>query len=127
MNAHAAPSTRPQLHTSAWAIPLSLGVVFGGYAAFIADDNGASTTRTTLIAVIGCVALTAVCYAVGAAARTSLAREPRSAAFGIVFGCAMGYLLSLSGYSVLKASLVGATLGLAMTAVSHYWFYQHEA
>jgi Flp pilus assembly pilin Flp len=128
MHAHAAPSTRPQLqlHTSAWAIPLTLGVVFGGYAAFIADNNGASTTRTTLIAVIGCVALTAVCYAVGAA-RTSLAREPRSAAFGVVFGCAMGYLLSLSGYSVLKAGLVGATLGLAMTATSYYWFYQHEA
>lgn len=129
MNSHAAPSPRSrpqlQLHTSAWAVPLTLGVFFGGYAAFVADNNGASTTRTTVIAAIGCVALTAVCCAIGAL-RGSLAREPRSAAFGAVFGCAMGYLLSLSGYSLLKACLVGATLGLAMTAVSYYWFYQHE-
>jgi fermentation-respiration switch protein FrsA (DUF1100 family) len=126
MNAHAARTTRPELQVSStWAVPLVLGIVYGGYAAFIASNNGASTTRTALIAIIGFVVLTAAGEALQAT-RTSLAREPRSAAHGLVFGCAMGYLLSLSGYSVLKASLVGATLGLAMTAVTYYWIYQHE-
>jgi hypothetical protein len=126
MNAHAAPSISTQIHASAWAVPLTLGIVFGGYAAFIANNNGSSTTGTTLIAVIGCVALTLVCVAVGAL-RDSRSREFRAAAFGVVFGAAVGFLLSLSGYSNLKASLVGAALGLAMAAVSFYWFYQHES
>jgi hypothetical protein len=125
MNAHAAPATRAPIRTSAWTIPLMLGVVYGGYAAFIAGNNGASTTRMTLIAVVGCLGLAVVCFVVGAL-RARLTREPRAAAFGVIFGCAMGYLLSLSGYSLLKASLVGLGLGLAMAAVSFYWFYGHE-
>ncbi|MFE2428146.1 hypothetical protein ACFXJ5_15580 [Streptomyces sp. NPDC059373] len=124
------PATAPTRHRrsnrSSWGTPVALGVVFGGYAAWISNNNGGSTTRTTLIAVVGMVALALVCYLAGRVG-PALARELRAALYGAVFGCAMGYLLSLSGYSLLKASLVGLALGASLTAVSFYWFYEHEA
>ncbi|MDX6351290.1 MAG: hypothetical protein QOF84_6080 [Streptomyces sp.] len=121
-----APTGHRRISRSSWGTPVALGVVFGGYAAWIANSNGSSTTRTTLIAVVGTVALALVCYVVGRVG-PAVARELRSALYGIVFGCAMGYLLSLSGYSLLRASLVGLALGASMTAASFYWFYEHEA
>ncbi|WP_127360246.1 hypothetical protein [Actinacidiphila soli] len=121
-----APTRRRRTTRSSWGAPIELGVVFGGYAAWISNSNGGSTTRTALIAVVGTVALAIVCYVVGRVG-PAVARELRAALHGAVFGCAMGYLLSLSGYSLLRASLVGLALGASVTAASFYWFYEHEA
>lgn len=104
---------------------MTIAVVYCLYTAFIAGDNHWSTGLTWLIALVSAAALGVLCYAVG---RWQRGRQPETigTAYAVVFGCAMGYLLSLNDWSVLKSSLAGAVLAAAMGVSAFYIAHTHN-
>lgn len=121
----AAPVGRHHRMTAAaWALPLLIGAAFGGYAWFL--ERGRDSTAGALpVGLAAGVALALVCFAVGRVQR-ALPREGRAGLYGGVFGCAMGFLYSLSGPSVLTAAVFGLALGAGMFAVVFYYLYTHQ-
>ncbi len=121
------PSPRGALaRASSVGIPVVLAIAYCLYAAFMAGDNGWSTGLTWLIALVSGAVLGLVCFVVG---RWQAGRQSESVAtvYAVVFGCAMGYLLSLSDWSILKASLVGFALALSMGVSVFYISHTHRA
>ncbi|MFE1346264.1 hypothetical protein ACFW57_16965, partial [Streptomyces sp. NPDC058757] len=55
-----------------------------------------------------------------------LPRELRAVAWGALAGGATGFLYSLSGASVLSASMIGLLMGIGVGAGAFYLFYTHE-
>lgn len=129
---HAAPrpSSRGSLFTaprglSSVAIPATLAFCYCLYAAFITGDNGWSTGLSWLIALLSAGILALLCFAVG---RWQSGRQPETvaAAYGMVFGLAMGYLLSLNDWSILKSCGVGLALAAAMAVSVFYIDHTHQ-
>ncbi|MFI1255748.1 hypothetical protein ACH4U6_18490 [Streptomyces netropsis] len=121
------PVTRISHRTSrsAWAVPVTGGVVLGLYTVFLADDNGASTLSAWMTGLVaGLVAMGAGYVLIKERAR--MIAEVRAAAFGALLGISLGFLYSLTQVSVLRASLFGFFLGGAMAVASYYVFYMHE-
>lgn len=118
----ASPTSSPHrgpAHPASWGVPAAIALAYCLYAAFVAGGNGHSTGRTWLIALVSAGILAVVCFAVG---RWQTGRQPESVGtvYGVVFGCAMGYLLSLNEWSILKASLVGLALAASMGVCAFY-------
>ncbi|MFI1965554.1 hypothetical protein ACH429_15815 [Streptomyces pathocidini] len=107
-------------------IPLTLGIAYGLYAAWLSSNNGESNTFITIVALVGGAAVAALCFLLGKAQRR-LKREQRAAAYAVLFGGAMGYLQSLSGETWLKAGFLGLFMGLGMAIVVFYLRYTHES
>ncbi len=118
-------SRGPSPRVSSVAIPVTLAVSYCLYTAFVAGDNGWSTGLTWLIALVSAGILGVLCFVVG---RWQSGREPESVAtvYAVIFGCAMGYLLSLADWSILKASLVGFSLALSMGVCVFYISHTHR-
>ncbi|MEV6319072.1 hypothetical protein [Streptomyces sp. NPDC051776] len=113
-------------HTRAYVgVPLLLGICYGLYAAFLTSNNGASNTRIMVESFVGGAVVAVLCFAVGAV-QSRLSRELRGAAYGVLFGTAMGYLLALSDETWLKAAFLGLFLGMGMGVTAFYVRYTHE-
>ncbi|MFG2193181.1 hypothetical protein [Streptomyces sp. NPDC048639] len=113
-------------HSKAFVgVPLVLGICYGLYAAFLTSNNGASNTRIMVESFVGGAVVAVLCFAV-AAVQSRLPRELRGAAYGVLFGCAMGYLLSLSDETWLKSVFLGLFLGAAMGVIVFYVRYTRE-
>ncbi|MET7764876.1 hypothetical protein ABZS71_23725 [Streptomyces sp. NPDC005393] len=116
----------PRLHPSAsWVVPLTLGIFFGGYAIFIDHNQGSTLLAAGLLGLVAAVVVGAVCYGVGRV-QSGLMPEVRATLYGTVLGSAIGFLYSLSGASVYRASAMGLGVGLAMTAMSFYVFHMRS-
>ncbi|MFJ6696549.1 hypothetical protein ACIQM4_10800 [Streptomyces sp. NPDC091272] len=107
-----------------WAVPLTLGVVYGIYTAFMARDSSPLTWGNVWLGVVCGVILTAIAYAVGKVGHR-LAPGQRALAFAVPFGIAMGFLFSLGGGSVLTSVVLALALFAAMLVASYYVFYSH--
>ncbi|MET9359797.1 hypothetical protein ABZX93_02630 [Streptomyces sp. NPDC006632] len=137
MAAHASipvTSRRPARRTArrpsnaALAVPVVLGVAYGIWAAAIQRNGGSSGILTGGQIVLGVVSgLVLAVLGLGLLRiQSALPREIRAAAYATLFGCAMGFLYSLSDHSVLRSGGIGAIWGGAMLLVSFYVFYTHE-
>lgn len=106
-------------------IPAVLGVVYGIYASFIARDAGPVTGWDVGFGVICAVIVAGLCFLLG---RTQRAMIPlvRAAAYGTLFGVALGFLHNLADNTILNSSVVGLALGAGMTAAAFYVFYTRE-
>lgn len=124
MGAHAAVPARHHGSLS-WALPVTLGVIYGFYVAFVRRGDGDLTGGIVVLGVVAGLALAALAFALGRIQR-SLPRELRAAAYATLCGVAIGFLYSQSGESVLKSSAIGVTLAAAMFAVAFYTFYTRE-
>jgi hypothetical protein len=113
----AAPRT-----TSSWAWPVSLGVVYGVYLLFLTSSNGVSDGWAAIQGLVAAVVLAAICYFVGRWQHGRMA-EAEAAVYGVVFGVAMGYLLSASGETWLRSTLVGLALGASLAVATFYFVY----
>ncbi|MGC4947403.1 hypothetical protein ACLQ2N_14565 [Streptomyces sp. DT224] len=120
---HATPARhRPVL---SWAIPAALGLIMGCYATAIVRGGGVLTgTRLALGLVSGAV-LAVLCFGLGRI-QNRLPRELRAAAYGVLTGGSIGFLYSLSGASILSASVIGLILGLGGLLAAYYYFYTRE-
>ncbi|MER5982575.1 hypothetical protein [Streptomyces sp. NPDC001787] len=109
----------------AWALPLTLGVIFGFYAAFIRRDGGPSTGGQVVLGLVSGAALAALCFVLGRI-QHALPRELRAAAYGGLTACAIGFLVSLTDTSVLRSTVLGLVVGAVMLCASFYVFYTRE-
>lgn len=122
----AAAPARPHHAAKSVGIPLSLGIAYGLYAAFVAETSNASDARTTTVALVGGAAVAVLSFVVGMV-QTRVPRELRAAAYGVVFGCAMGYMISLAtDQTWLKSGFLGLFLGLGMGLTVFYVRYTRE-
>ncbi|WP_328537703.1 hypothetical protein [Streptomyces sp. NBC_00344] len=128
MATHAAvPAPRRQhLSTAAWALPVGLGVAYGFYAAYIQSSGHGLSTAQLVVSLVSGIALAALAFGLGRI-QHRMSRELRSAAYGVLFGGAMGFLYSMTGESVLLSSFIGAGLGAGMLITVFYLLYTHEA
>ncbi|PZT72763.1 MULTISPECIES: hypothetical protein [unclassified Streptomyces] len=126
---HASPRNRPgttRHHpVMSWAVPATLGLILGCYATAIVRGGGVLTgTRLALGLVSGAV-LAVLCFGLGRI-QDRLPRELRAAAYGVLTGGSIGFLYSLSGASILAASMLGVFLGIGGLLTAYYYFYTHE-
>lgn len=117
---------RAQRHsTLSWALPVTLGVILGWYATSIVRGGGVLTGGQLALGLISGAVLAALCFGLGRAQKR-LPVELKSAAYGALFGGSIGFLYSLSGKSVLAASVLGLLTGAGMLVAAFYAFYTHE-
>lgn len=131
MSTHTAGPVRHELpgraqpaapHIAAWAVPVVLGVAYGGYTTFEDAENGRSAGAAGILGAVVTVIVVAVCYFIGRV-QAGVQAETRAFMYGIFFGCAMGFLVSVSGDSILKSAGIGLALGLSMGLVTFYIAY----
>ncbi|ROQ67741.1 hypothetical protein EDD93_2186 [Streptomyces sp. 840.1] len=117
---------RAQSHsTLSWALPVTFGVILGWYATSIVRGGGVLTGGQLALGLISGAVLAALCFGLGRMQKR-LPVELRATAYGALFGGSVGFLYSLSGKSVLAASVLGLLTGAGMLIAAFYTFYTHE-
>ncbi|WP_329622454.1 hypothetical protein OG357_20095 [Streptomyces sp. NBC_01255] len=130
MAAHAAlpargRATSTQGRTLGWALPATLGVIYGWYAAFIQKSGAPVTWGLFWLGLISAVVFGGAVYGLHRIGR-ALPRELHAAAWGSLAGIAVGFLYSLSDVSILSATVLGLIVGGGVTAGAFYLYYTHE-
>ncbi|MFE9257614.1 hypothetical protein [Streptomyces sp. NPDC006879] len=130
--AHAAPRASSRhldslksLHTSTWAVPVVLGIIYGFWASNIHRQAAAVTVANFVFGLVCFVAFTALMITTGRLGQV-LPRELHAAAYGAFAGIAAGFLKSLTNESVLRSAWVGVVVGVGVGAFSFYRFYTRE-
>ncbi len=126
-NASGTPSRPPAgRHLPATVVlPVLAALGFGCYTIWIDHTSGAKGAQAALLGLIAAV----VSGALGLVLvhfQSSMLTETRALAYAALFGCAMGWLYSISGPSVLKSVGWGLIMGGCMFVVSLYLFRAHR-
>ncbi|MCM2417408.1 hypothetical protein [Streptomyces sp. RKAG293] len=123
----AASTTVPVRHQGSLgvALPVTLGVIYGVWAAFIARGGEGLTAGDIGLGVVAGFAVAVLCFLLGRTQK-ALPRELRAAAYGTLAGCSVGFLHSLTDESILRCVGMGIGFGAAAAAASYYIFYTHE-
>ncbi|MEU5214937.1 hypothetical protein AB0G79_01885 [Streptomyces sp. NPDC020807] len=130
MAAHAAVPVRRRASstgatTPGWALPATLGVVYGWWTAFVAKSGAPVSWGQFWLGLISAVVLAGAVYGLRKVGRT-LPRELHAAAWGALAGIAIGFLYSLSDVSILSATVLGLIVGGGVGAAAFYLYYTHE-
>ncbi|MER7947508.1 hypothetical protein ABTY59_08990 [Streptomyces sp. NPDC096079] len=125
MAAHAAVPTGRRISLHGWGAPVTIGVLYGLYAATNARHGGPTTLGQLWLGLASAIVLAVAIYALRHYGHV-LPREPRAAAWGALVGIAVGFLYSLAGASVLSSSGLGLMSGAVSGAAAYYLFYTHE-
>ncbi|WP_328888001.1 hypothetical protein [Streptomyces sp. NBC_00316] len=121
----AMPARTQRPSTLSWAVPVTLGVIAGWWATSIVRGGGVLTGTQLALGLISGAVLAALCFALGRVQKR-LPVEAKAVAYGTLFGGTVGFLYSLSGKSVLAASVVGLVTGAGMLVSAFYAFYVRE-
>ncbi|MEU2247510.1 hypothetical protein [Streptomyces sp. NPDC019224] len=108
-----------------WAVPVTLGVIMGCYATAIVRGGGELTGTRLALGLVSGAALAVLCFGLGRV-QNRLPLELRAAAYGVLTGASIGFLYSLSGASILAASMIGLVLGAGGLVAAYYYFYTRE-
>ncbi|MFI8324669.1 hypothetical protein [Streptomyces sp. NPDC085529] len=125
MAAHAAVPARRTVHLHGAVLPALIGIAYGLYAPTVSRHGGALTWGQLWLGIISAILVGGAVYALRTYGR-ALPREPRAVAWGALAGVAIGFLYSLSGSSVLSASVLGLIVAAGVGAGAFYLFYTHE-
>ncbi|MEV0090268.1 hypothetical protein [Streptomyces sp. NPDC050738] len=130
MAAHAAVPPRrqrvdPHAGAVAWPIFVILGAAYGFWAAFNLRDGGPVTGGQIAVGFIAGGSLTILSVLLYLF-QDRLPRELRAGAYGVLVGCALGFLYAQTGASILRSVGLGAALGAAAAAAMFYIFYTRE-
>ncbi|WP_137988343.1 hypothetical protein [Streptomyces vilmorinianum] len=125
MAAHAAVPVRRRTSTPGWALPATLGAVYGLYTSFMARGEGVGSWGQFLYGIVSAVALAGAVYALRREGHV-LPRELRATAWAALAGIAIGFLFSLSDASVVSSTVLGLVVAAGMFCASFYFFYTHE-
>lgn len=113
-------------HTAkVWAVPLTLGVLYGLYAAFIRRDGGPATGGVVVLGVVAGIVFAVLCFAL-ARSQMAMPREARAAAYGALTSCAVGFLVSLTDTGVIRSAILGLVVGVPVGIAVFYFFYSRE-
>ncbi|MGX1131938.1 Ca2+/Na+ antiporter [Streptomyces glaucescens] len=108
-----------------WAWPVSLGLVYGYWAAANDRAGGPITGWNLLLGFASALAFIVLYMAVRAAG-SHLQREVHALLWAVFSGCAFGFLYAQTGASVWASVGMGAWIGVVMFAVLFYRYYTHE-
>ncbi|CAM5592291.1 hypothetical protein [Streptomyces tanashiensis] len=125
MAAHAAVPTGRRITLNGWGAPVTIGVLYGLYAATNARQGGPTTLGQLWLGIISAVVLAVGIWTLRRYGH-ALPRELRGAAWGSLVGIAVGFLYSLTGASVFSSSMLGLMSGGVAGAAAYYLFYTHE-
>ncbi|MFF2775086.1 hypothetical protein ACFVU3_09270 [Streptomyces sp. NPDC058052] len=125
MAAHAAVPARRPVNLHGAVLPAVLGIAYGLYTSTVSRHGGALTWGQLWLGIVSALVLGGGVYALRTYGR-ALPREARAGAWGVLGGCAVGFIFSLSGASVLSASVLGLIVGVGVGAAMFYLFYTHE-
>ncbi|MFJ8466546.1 hypothetical protein [Streptomyces swartbergensis] len=137
--AHAAPASRkvttrrrtpdvfsPRTHAMARiAVPVVLGLVYGYWAAAIRRDAGPITGWNLLFGFLTALVF-AVLYVAVREVAPRLLRELHALLWFAFTGCAIGFLYSQTGESVLRSTGVGLVVGAGVLVTLFYRYYTRE-
>ncbi|MFD8209979.1 hypothetical protein ACFV2S_26700 [Streptomyces sp. NPDC059695] len=125
MAAHAAAPTGRRISLNGWGTPVTIGVLYGLYAATNARQGGPTTLGQLWLGIISAVVLAVAIWSLRHYGHV-LPREARGAAWGALVGIAVGFLYSLAGASILSSSGLGLMSGAVSGVAAFYLFYTHE-
>ncbi|MFE0650076.1 hypothetical protein ACFVZH_15975 [Streptomyces sp. NPDC059534] len=125
MAAHAAAPAGRRISTHGWGGPVTIGVLYGLYAATVARHGGPTTLGQLWLGLISAIVLAVSIHLLRRHGR-ALPRELRAAAWGALSGIAVGFLFSLSDASILSSSGLGLAFGAVNAVGAYYMFYTHE-
>ncbi|MGA5360798.1 hypothetical protein [Streptomyces purpurascens] len=137
--AHAAPASREivlrrrtpdvfsqRAHAMAKvAVPVAVGLVYGYWAAALRRDAGPITGWNLLFGFLTTFVFAVVFAAVWNVAQR-LRRELHALLWFVFTGCAMGFLYSQTGGSVLKSAGLGLAVGAGVLVMLFYRYYSRE-
>ncbi|MEV7452248.1 MULTISPECIES: hypothetical protein [Streptomyces] len=138
--AHAAPASRrrtarprpstdvfsPRAHRIASiAVPVVLGLVYGYWVAADRRSGGEITGWNLLLGFVSAVVFMLLFVAVRTVSR-QMPREMHAIMWAAFTGCAVGFLYSQTGHSVVRSSLMGLAFAAACFIVLFYRYYTHE-
>lgn len=134
--AHAAPTAHRRHYTrrtadadhlarNALTRALLMGLVYGVWAAFIQRQMGPVDAGNVFYGILCGALFAAVMFGLNRVG-PRLKREVHATAYGVFAGVAVGYLHSLTGGSVLKATVIGLFAGLGVGGVAFYRYYTRE-
>ncbi|MFJ5774873.1 hypothetical protein [Streptomyces sp. NPDC093094] len=108
-----------------WAIPVTLGLVYGYWVAANNRAGGPITGYNLLLGFVSAFAFMALWIGVRALAER-MPREMHAALWAVFSGCAFGFLYSQANNTVLRST--GMALAVAVTTFLFlfYRFYTHE-
>ncbi|WP_149183571.1 hypothetical protein [Streptomyces sp. TRM49041] len=136
MGAHAAPARHRRAarrfrdrtedrHTLRWALPTTLGFLYGLYAGFLDRGEGPTNWGNVVFGLVSGVVFGLLSYGIGRTQR-AMPRELRGLAYGALTGIGVGFLHSVSGATVLGSSVIGLLVGASMFCAAFYFFYTRE-
>ncbi|QES49250.1 hypothetical protein DEJ50_17005 [Streptomyces venezuelae] len=130
--AHAAPTAarRHRAETShlswtAYVGPLTWGLVYGVYAAFMKRQMGPVDAANVFYGILCGLLFAAGMFAL-ARLGPKLMRELHAAAYGAFAGITFGYLYSLSGESVMRSTCLALAVGAGVGLIAFYRYYTRE-
>lgn len=116
----------PGVHRAlAWALPLTLGLLFGYWAAANRRGGGPVTAWNLLFGLVTALVFTALYVAVRALA-PRLRRESHALLWAGLAGASLGFLVSQTGWTWLRATGLGLIVAAGVFPVLFYRFYTHE-
>ncbi|GEC07646.1 hypothetical protein SSP24_53010 [Streptomyces spinoverrucosus] len=128
-----APATRtpdlfsPRTHAIArWAVPVSVGLLYGYWAAANDRGGGPITGWNVLFGFVTALAFVVLYAAVREGAKR-LRRGAHALAWAAFWGVAFGFLYNQTGYSVLRSAAMSVVIAGVVAAVLFYRYYTHEA
>ncbi|CAM5573693.1 Integral membrane protein OS=Streptomyces alboniger OX=132473 GN=CP975_18265 PE=4 SV=1 [Streptomyces alboniger] len=115
---HHVPASRSTA-TSAWALPVLLGLVYGFWAATTRIHGGPVTAGKVLLGVVSGLVLAVLAMTLHQVGR-KLPCGPRALSWAVLAGVALGFLYSQSGRSVLACAVVGLVATAGVFAMTYY-------
>ncbi|MEU4486193.1 hypothetical protein AB0H94_15090 [Streptomyces purpurascens] len=116
----------PRAHAMAKvAVPVVVGLVYGYWAAALRRDAGPITGWNLLFGFLTTFVFAVVFAAVWNVAQR-LRRELHALLWFVFTGCAMGFLYSQTGGSVLKSAGLGLAVGAGVLVMLFYRYYSRE-
>ncbi|MFG2309071.1 hypothetical protein ACGFS9_10415 [Streptomyces sp. NPDC048566] len=116
----------PRAHAvGRWAVPVATGLVYGFWAANTNRDAGPITGWNVLFGFVSAIVFAAAFFAV-----LTLTRKTHPALHALAWaafaGCALGFLVSQSGASVLLCVFMSLGVFAGVFVGTFYHYYTHE-
>nr|WP_093781882.1 hypothetical protein [Streptomyces sp. yr375] len=108
-----------------WAVPVTLGLVYGYWVAANNRSGGPITGWNVLLGFVSAFAFAVLWMGVHAVA-PHLPRELHAALWTAFAGCAFGFVYSETGASVLRSVWMALAFSAFVFATLFYHFYTHE-
>ncbi|MCX4763549.1 hypothetical protein OG562_21800 [Streptomyces sp. NBC_01275] len=126
-----APSPTPEVFSGrthrimAWAIPVTLGLVYGYWVAANNRSGGPITGWNVLLGFVSAIAFTALYMGVRSLA-PRMPRELHALLWTAFAGCAFGFVYSQTGASVLRSTIMSLAVAAVVFASLFFRYYTHE-